>query len=216
MPAPPAPPPVRPLVGCGLNADALGCTTAPSAPGVPAPEAAAPVAPGTPVAPTPPVVVTVTDLVDFRPPTATAHMEPNGWAVVGLPANFYATLEGPWEQTGMLLGQPASVRFQPAGFTWDYGDGTRSTAAVAGSSWEEASLAEFSTTGTSHEYASAGDYRVALTVHYSAEYRYGGEAWLPVAGILPVDSGVLPVSAGSAQTVLVERVCTQNPRGPGC
>ena len=206
-PAPPSPPPVRPLVGCGLNADELGCTTAPPA-AAPAPGTPTPATPGIEAAPTPPVVVTVTDLVDFAPPTATAHMEPNGWAVVGLPANFYAALEGPWEQSGPLLGRPASVRFAATGFTWDYGDGTRVTVGVAGSSWREASVPEFSVTETSHEYVSAGDYRVALTAHYAAEYRYGGDAWLPVAGILPVHSGVLPVSAGSAQTVLVERECT--------
>jgi hypothetical protein len=204
-----------PRVGCGLNADRLGCTTAPPAPGVPDPAPGAG-APGGATAPTPPTVVTVRDLVGFRPPVATAHMEPNGWAVVGLPANFFVTVEGPWVRTGTLLGEPASVRFTATGFAWDYGDGTRRTAAIAGSSWAESSLAEFSATETSHEYESAGDYRVSLTAYYAAEYRYEGDAWLPVAGILPVESGVLPVSAGTAQTVLVERECTQNPRGPGC
>jgi PKD domain len=161
-------------------------------------------------------VVTVSDLVGFDPPVATAHMEPNGWAVVGLPANFYATVEGPRVQTGSLLGQPASVRFAVAGFTWDYGDGASADVRVAGAPWEESSLPEFSATETSHEYESAGDYRVSLTAYYAAEYRYGGDAWLPVTGVLAVDSGVLPVSAGAAQTVLVERECTQNPSGPGC
>jgi hypothetical protein len=202
-----------PQVGCGLNADALGCTTAPSAPAAPAPESPAP---RVQLAPTPPTVVTVSDLVGFRPPVATAHMEPNGWAVVGLPANFYATVEGPWVQTGTLLGQPASVRFTVAAFTWDYGDGASAEVAVAGAPWDESSLPEFSATETSHEYEAAGDYRVSLTAHYAAEYRYGGDDWLPVTGVLAVGSGVLSVSAGGAQTVLVERECTQNPRGPGC
>ena len=211
-PVAPAPPLVRPLVGCGLNADGLGCTTAP-APAVPAPDEAAP---GEPLAPTPPRVITVADLVGFRPPVATAHMEPNGWAVVRLPANFYATVEGPRVQTGTLLGQAASVRFTPVGFTWDYGDGARATVAVAGSSWQESSLQEFTRTQTSHEYEDPGDYRASLTAHYAAEYRYAGNEWIPVAGILPVASGVLALSAGTAETVLVERECTQNPRGPGC
>ena len=160
--------------------------------------------------------VTVDDLVNFSPTTAIATMEPNGWMVLGLHTNFFATATTSRVQTGELLGQPASVRFTAAGFTWDYGDGATSVVGIPGSRWSEQGLAEFAPTATSHVYLTPGTYTIALSIHYTAEYRYAGSEWRTVAGTLTVPTNELVARAANATTVLVERECTHNPLGPGC
>ena len=69
-------------------------------------------------------------------------MEPNGWAVTGLPINFYAVASVN-VKSGMLLGYPADVRFTPIGYRWDYGDGTATTLRSGGASWAALGQVEF-------------------------------------------------------------------------
>ena len=77
---------------------------------------------------------TVTDIATFQVEVATAHNQPEGWGVVGKPTNFY-TEGGVHEVTGTLLGQPATVRFTPVAWTWDYGDGHLQTLSTGGNRW---------------------------------------------------------------------------------
>src|SRR5579875_2305763 len=49
-----------------------------------------PGAPGAPGTGTPPVTVTASDVARFLPALGALHSEPDGWAVVGVPANFWA------------------------------------------------------------------------------------------------------------------------------
>jgi hypothetical protein len=159
--------------------------------------------------------VSASDLINFAPVRPTATMEPNGWAVVGLPANFIALAEG-GVQSGMLLGYQASVRFTPLSYAWSYGDGSSRTTASRGSTWRALGVPEFSPTATSHEYAASGTYAVQLTVRYGAQYRYAGLDWHDVIGTVTASAGSLAAVAGEAKTVLVNRDCVANPRGPGC
>lgn len=159
--------------------------------------------------------VTVNDLVNFRPVAGIDQMEPKGWMVVGLDTNFYASVGG-GVQTGLLLDQPASVRFSALRYRWSYGDGSSVTRANHGASWAAQGLAEFDATPTSHVYSTAGTYSIDLTIEFSAEYQFAGAGWIPVAGTVPVAANRLTATAGNAQTVLVDRNCTQNPSGPGC
>lgn len=161
------------------------------------------------------VSVTWADLVGFRPTAGFSAMEPEGWAVVGLDANFYASSEQQ-VQEGTLLGQSAAVRFTPVGFRWDYGDGHSAQLPEAGSPWAAAGVGEFDPTPTSHVFEASGDYTVTLVIDFVAEYRFGASSWSPVAGSLGVASSPLAVSVGTANTVLVDRECTRTPRGPGC
>lgn len=195
--------PERPWVSCGLNADRLGCPDP-----LPREDPA--------VAPTPADVVTISDLVNFRPAAATASMEPNGWMIVGLHTNFFARAAAPQLQAGELLGQPATVRFTATRFTWDYGDGTVVASSASGSSWRQQRLAEFSPTVTSHVYGSPGSYTISLTIDYAAEYQYAGSGWRTVTGTLTVPASQLVATASNARTVLVEEECNRNPSGPGC
>ena len=159
--------------------------------------------------------MTVADLVNFRPVVPVAGMEPAGWMVIGLDTNFWVSVV-PDVQTGDLLGAPASVRFSPVAFHWDYGDGTTRTTTVAGASWDRLGVAEFDPTATSHVYADTGQYTVSVTVDVAAEYTYQGSEWVGIEGTIPVASVPLTGRAVHVDTVLVDQDCTADPTGPGC
>ena len=159
--------------------------------------------------------VTISDLVNFRPVPGVDHMEPNGWMIVGLDTNFYATV-GSQVQTGLLLGQQASVRFTPVRYHWAYGDGHSANLTTRGAAWASLGIHEFDRTPTSHVYTTPGSYDIDLTIDFSAEYRYAGGDWAPVIGTLPVPANRLHATAGDAKTVLVEHDCIAHPAGPGC
>jgi len=159
--------------------------------------------------------VTWSDIARFRPTPEVDHMEPNGWMVVGLDTNFYAT-GGVRIVPGELLGSAAAVRFTPVRWTWSYGDGSRSTEGSRGASWRAHGDREFDETATSHVYRAAGTYLIDLVVDYTAEYRFGAGPWISIDGVLSVQTNRLRATAGSAQTLLFEQNCLENPRGAGC
>ena len=159
--------------------------------------------------------ITLADLVNFTPVAGIDHMEPDGWMVVGLNTNFYATVES-GVQTALLLDLPASVRFTAERYRWSYGDGGTATRLTRGSSWEASGVGEFDRTATSHVYRAAGTYFIDLTIDYRAEYQYAGGPWVSISGTIPVAANRLVATAGAANTVLVGHDCAQHPSGPGC
>ena len=159
--------------------------------------------------------ITLADLVNFTPVAGVDHMEPNGWMVVGLDTNFFATVES-GVQTGLLLNLPASVRFTAEQYRWSYGDGTSATRLTRGASWAASGVQEFDRTSTSHLYRTAGTFSIDLAIDFSAEYQYAGGEWIPISGTIPVATNRLVAAAGNANTVLVGRDCAQRPSGPGC
>ncbi|TFD84932.1 PKD domain-containing protein [Cryobacterium serini] len=163
----------------------------------------------------PSTIVRVSDLENFPAPAAPSGMEPNGWAVVGLAANFWAGASAQVGE-GLLLGQPAQVMFTPIGYRWNYGDGTAGSSVTGGASWEDLGVAEFASTATSHVYTTKGTYSVVLTVEYRADYSFGDQGWRPVEGIVTVPSAPFAVVAANESTVLVAEDCNVNPHGPGC
>lgn len=158
--------------------------------------------------------ITMADLESFRPAAPRFTAEPNGWAIVGMPANFVADAA---QQVvpGELLGEPAEVRFTPVAYTWSYGDGGSRTTAEPGASWEALGLEELTPTPTSHIYLERGTVSAALTVSYGAEYRFLGPDWIPVSGTLDVTGAPSPVVVVTASTMLVTGDCTTT-SGPGC
>ncbi|GAA1759194.1 hypothetical protein GCM10009747_17710 [Agromyces humatus] len=187
---------------CGANFQ-TGCSR-PSSPTAPPPTPA----PGAPA-------VTLRDIASFRPAEPSDVMEPNGWAVVGLPANFVAEAR-PEVVSGTLLGQPADVRFTPVGYRWVHSDGTTVTSPSPGATWSALGVAEFTPTDTSHVYAASGEYTVTLRVALAAEYRFAGSGWLPIAGTLTIDGASQRVLVGEVDTVLTVGDCTAYPSSPGC
>lgn len=141
--------------------------------------------------------------------------QPNGWGVVGLDTNFF-TVGTPQVVPGTLLGRPASVRFTPVAFVWDYGDGTTRRASTPGGAWEALRLREFDPTPGSHVYRARGDYLASLAVEYAAEYSWGASAFTPIAGTVSASAGTIPVRIVTESTVLVGSDCVATPSGPGC
>ena len=160
-------------------------------------------------------VPSLDDIAAFRPTPGVDHMEPNGWFVVGLDANFYAT-GGASVVPGTLLGYEASVRFTPIRWQWFYGDGSTTTTSTRGGTWKSLGITEFDPTPTSHVYQLAGTYYIDLTIGYRAEYSFNGSTYAPIMGTLWLPANRLVATVGSAKTVLVERDCVVNPTGPGC
>ena len=159
--------------------------------------------------------VTLADIAAFRPTPPVDHVEPNGWTVVGLDTNFYATGSA-HVVPGTLLGHPADVRFTPVEWWWSYGDGSAASHPSAGATWAALGVGEFDATGTSHVYTRNGTYVIDLDVDYAAEYRFAGGPWVGISGALTVPANRLVIVAGDAKTVLVEKECGRNPAGPGC
>lgn len=210
----------------GTGGDSQGGETSPTPPTPPPPLrddcsptnvaicAGDPAAP--PEEPTPaPVVVTLRDIASFRPAVPGNGMEPGGWAVVGLPANFVAAASVE-VVSGTLLGQPADVRFTPVGYRWSHGDGGALETGSPGATWAQLGQREFSPTATSHVYAVSGEYQVQLSVVLRAEYRFAGSPWRPIAGTLAVAGAPQRVLVGEFDTVLTQGDCIANPSGPGC
>ena len=161
--------------------------------------------------------VTIADLVNFAP-TVTAHrMEPGGWMVVGLHTNFYIET-ATQVQDDLLLGSPASVRFTPVAYRWNYGDGTSVRLTDPGASWAQLGLGEFDQTSTSHVFRTPGTFVVDASVDFRADYRFGAAAgaWIPIDGTVNIPVARLTATAQSATTVLVTGDCTKIPTAPGC
>jgi len=159
--------------------------------------------------------VTIEDLASFRPAAPTLTGEPFGFGVVGLPANVVAAAS---EQrlNGELLGWDVTVRFRPAGYVFDYGDGTTLRTATGGAAWAAAGQPQFTPTATSHTYRARGTYTASARVLYSAAVDFGSGVWRPVPGYVTAESGAYRIEVLEARTALVDRTCAEDPRGPGC
>jgi hypothetical protein len=168
-----------------------------------------------PEEPEAPIVVTLRDIASFRPATPGNGMEPGGWAIEGLPANFVAAASVE-VVSGTLLGQPADVRFTPVGYRWGHSDGAAVESGAPGATWATLWQREFTPTSTSHVYTTAGEYMVELAVLLRAEYRFGGSAWRSIAGTLTIAGEPQRVLVGEVDTVLTQGDCKANPSGPGC
>lgn len=170
-----------------------------------------------PPAPTPVTYapITLSDLANFVPQSASLTSQPRGWAVVNLNTNFIAGAST-HVVGGSLFSRSAEVRFTPRAFDWNYGDGGSQTTGVPGARWDSLSFREFSPTATSHIYGSEGSFTTSVSVRYGAEYRVGGGAWIPVSGEVSSSAATAVVIVQGADTVLAARDCTANRTAPGC
>ena len=159
--------------------------------------------------------VTLRDIAAFRPSPGVQYMEPNGWVVPGLDANFFSVVDQQLVN-GTLLGQPATVRFTPAAWHWNYGDGSAVVRATKGSTWAAQGLRDFDRTATSHVYETEGEYTIRLSIDFRAEYRFGSTGFIPITGMINLPANDLHVTVTGAKTVLVDHDCVANPAGPGC
>ncbi len=173
----------------------------------PDPPTTPPPAPGTPA-------ITISDVASFAPAPPSTLAEPSNLGVAGRPANFIATAAAHTRE-GTVLGTRVTVRFTPASFTFDYGDGTTATRPTGGASWTELGQAPFTPTDTSHVYEHRGTYDTTVTVHYTAGIDLG-TGWIPLDGSLPVTSPTRTIRIYEAHTALVHHTCIEDPDAPGC
>ena len=135
--------------------------------------------------------ITASEVAEFLVSDAQAQMQPDGWALVGQPARFFAHAS-PHTVAGVLLDRPAEVSFRPSGTAWDYGDnhaGRRGAPEPAGQ----------------HTYRASGTYTATLTVSYRAEYRLEGETgWTEVIGTVPGHPVTIPVTVHNARARLIK------------
>ena len=117
---------------------------------------------------------------------------------------------------GTLLGWEVTVRFVPAAFVFDYGDGVTARSMSGGASWQRLGQAQFTPTPTSHVYRERGTYPVSVSVQYAASVDFGSGTWRPVAGYVTATTTGYGVRVVEVRTALVDRTCLENPRGPGC
>ena len=158
--------------------------------------------------------ITIDDLVSFAPAPSTATNEPSGLGVVGMPTNVIVSAR-PHTATGVLLDMPVTVRFTPASFRIDYGDGTARETRTGGSPWSALGVPTFTATATSHEYTERGTYTVRSTVRYRAELDIGN-GWFDVDGLLSIPAAPHDIRIVEVRTALVDETCLEDPTGPGC
>lgn len=159
--------------------------------------------------------VTLTDLANFVPQSASLTSQPRGWTVVNMNTNFIAGAST-HVVGGSLFGQSAEVRFTPHAYDWNYGDGGIQSTVVSGARWDALGLREFSATPTSHIYASEGSFTASVSVRYGVEYRVGGGAWIPVTGEVSSSATATVVIVEGADTVLAARDCTNSRNSLSC
>jgi len=159
--------------------------------------------------------VTAADLASFRPARPSLAGEPAGFGIVGAPTNVVAAASEQY-LTGNLLGWDVTVRFVPAGFIFEYGDGSTARSTTGGTTWAALGQAQFTPTATSHAYRERGTYPVSVTVEYAASVDFGSGTWRPVTGFVTASTGGYDVRVVEARTALVDKTCVENPGGPGC
>lgn len=185
---------------------ARGCIDARPPAADPAPEAPIP----TPALPT----VTISDLASFSPASTLPAAEPSNIGIAGMPTNFVAAASA-HTRTGTLFGLPITVRFTPAGFDFDYGDGTSAALDTGGQTWTVLGQAQFTPTATSHVYPERGTYAATVTIRYTAEVDLG-TGWIPVDGQISAPGPAQQIRIFEANTALVGFTCAERPTAPGC
>ena len=174
--------------------------------------------PADPADPAAPVIpdVTLTDIASFAPAKPTISNEPAGLGVVGMPTNFVSSAAEHAVGGRLFDTWDVVVHFVPAGFRFDYGDGTSQTSTSGGAAWADLGQAEFTPTATSHVYTGKGTFDASVTVLYAAVVEFGGGVWRPVAGYVQATTGGYGVRIVEVHTALVDKTCLENPAGPGC
>jgi len=159
---------------------------------------------------------TLTDIASFRPATPSLTVEPGGFGIVGRPTNFVASATAQ-TLTGRLFDLPVTVRFTPAAYRFDYGDGTTRTTTTAGTTWKTADAPLFTRTATSHTYTNKALVTAQVTVAYTAQVAFTGyPGWYDVTGYVLAPTPTRQFQLYVAHTVLVEHTCDEDPHGPGC
>lgn len=142
------------------------------------------------------------DLRHVVPQTPGLATEPAGWSVVNLPTNIVGFASSHLRHA-TVLGYDVDVMFIPVSYFWTYGDGHTLAGGTPGDTWEHLGVGEFGPTPTAHVYRSPGRFTLSLIVGYVAQYRYSGESWRAVDGLVSAASHPVSLVLGSFDRALV-------------
>ncbi|WES65617.1 hypothetical protein P0L94_05990 [Microbacter sp. GSS18] len=159
--------------------------------------------------------MTIEDLASFRPSAPSLDGEPEGFGVVGMPTNLVATASTQ-HIAGTLFDWDVTVRFTPAGYVFDHGDGSEVRTASGGATWDSLGLPQFTATSTSHIYRERGAYAVHVDVQYAAAVDFGTGTWRDVPGYVTASGAPYALRVVDVRTALVDQTCVEDPTGPGC
>lgn len=190
---------------CTDNLSPIACAVPRPTPGAPAP----PDAPAF-VIPT----VYAADLASFFPHEPAIVGEPAGAGLIGKPANIVAS-SAPHILNGTLFDHAVAVLFAPAGYTFDYGDGTTIASDTGGETWAATNAPPFSAAPTAHAYAARGEYTATVTVAYAAAVNFGDGVWRDVVGTVSA-SAAYSLRVYQPISALVNFTCLEKPDGVGC
>ncbi|WP_141372214.1 PKD domain-containing protein [Cellulomonas cellasea] len=162
---------------------------------------------------------------DFRrlplTPSPVTPQPSNPNLLTGLGLVVHTTAD-PQDHPTTLLDFPITVRATPTGYTWDFGDGTRTTTTHPGAPYPAGHdhlpgdpVYPHGVIG--HPYPSLGTYTPTLTTTWTGQYLIAGTTdWRPIDGTATTTTALPTVTIHDATSHLVADNCHQNPHGPGC
>lgn len=128
-------------------------------------------------------------------PDTVVHVEPKTKSYVNVPTNFYAD-DATVTKDITVLGVGLSVKFDPSGFQWTFGDG--STASGAGIKDARVGAAG----AVEHVYRRSGDYNVSLSRSFAVMVQLPGGQTLTLSVPLKNASAPYPLEIGEVQSVV--------------
>ncbi|MGW6130419.1 hypothetical protein ACWFNE_10375 [Cellulomonas sp. NPDC055163] len=162
---------------------------------------------------------------DFRrlplTPSPVTPQPANPDLLTGLGLVVHTTAD-PQDHPTTLLNFPITVRATPTEFTWDFGDGTRTTTTHPGTPYptghdHHPGDPVYPTGVIGHPYPALGTYTPTLTTTWSGEYLIAGTTtWHPINGTATTTTTLPTVAIHDATSHLVADTCLDNPHGPGC
>ncbi|MFS0699432.1 hypothetical protein AB6N24_05610 [Cellulomonas sp. 179-A 4D5 NHS] len=162
---------------------------------------------------------------DFRrlplTPSPVTPQPPNPHLLTGLGLVVHTTAD-PQDHPTTLLGFPLTVRATPTEYTWDFGDGTRTTTTHPGTPYptghdHHPGDPVYPHGVIGHPYPHLGTYTPTLTTTWTGQYLLAGTTdWRPIDGTATTTTALPTVTIHDATSHLVADNCHTNPHGPGC
>jgi hypothetical protein len=141
---------------------------------------------------TPVLAVVTAEYLTRRLTAPAVQVSPPIGLVVQLPNGFSAGTADPIQLApDLVLGRTLTITATPIRWTWDFGDGTRTTTAAPGRPG-----ANTGPTSVTHTYATPGDKTVTVTVSYAGTFTLAG-----ITGTFPITGTAQATSAPSVITL---------------
>lgn len=121
---------------------------------------------------------------------------PGGRTLVNFDTNLYTTNDTPTTRVVTLLGQRVTIEATPTGYTWNHGDGTRTTTSDPGAAYPDLRV--------THTYERTGTVSTSVDTTYTGRYRIGGGPWTAIPDTLTVPGDAVGLEIIEASPTLVD------------